>query len=1762
MAIQGDPRSQAYNALNPETGFYKKGGLYGVGYHKSELKTREEILESLGIKASPPQVLTYKEPNRIEPYVYKPPPPKKGGGGFLGVLGDVIKIIDKPRAIIVSSIKETGDLLSGRGFSATDWWNQVGDNMMMGEVMRDWGVDLPGPLDFVVGLGLDIALDPLTYLTGGAVAARYANPKRVADALGEASKVYRKAGPLQDLKKADMLTKAQGKVLSKNSILSAGDEALQEVGMRVGIGFSVPGTGRLSRSIIERPLRKVSPKAGRYLDGRRVKQLPEANLPEALKGKNNPWLQGGERSFDFSKAGNVNQAVKKIATIRAKKANKATAMSRPARQAMRMPVQSKFYIPGSANFVRVSAGLFGTAFGAAAATKIGRSVGNALGTQSDYNHAVRKLGREIAQGDEAASMAYDYLRVAYRGANTANSEVVKWQHYTLENLKDLRVKADELGVDFNDLIYKTADEPYQASVPLNLAEDASEIGFAANPRVTAVVGNTPEGKLLHEAAQEFWNNAGQRIQQQLEPYGIKFDLVDFQDEFYVPRYIDVDRAQDLIPGVAPYNDLVTVDMKLGINHSGVGGQMSKARMYAPASRLKRMRASAKTSAAKQAGLIAFDPAITDDMVIKAARKNNVAIKTEFGTARPVDDVFDELMNLPSGVTFEYADTVGFRGSRITNSYMGRRLEDVAAGKSLREQMKEIGETAYGSEYRNIFVGVDGADDVQNAVSRYINQTSAMMRENMFMATLDNAGITVNIAAADKAAAAIKAGKQVPYFGSAAQAINKRLGKAIKDIDKGLGPKQAKLAREEAILARYTARQAEFEEAIEAATGPQRTVKGTEGMAKSEVEQYTRLNQQVSEAERQLEEIHHFTRALLDPNETSMPELSRDVFEMLRPPPANVSVEDRLFTNSLIDRAEYLKNSEQAALVVNDMAETVNQWKVIRQAVADALNAVDSNSATGAQFKKLLDDLDTAIEGGRKTVEGLNLNWIDNAMKDPTVQSATLFKQLADEVLKDTGYKITRNGRKISKVTFTSPVASELKNLTKRMKTAARQAAKRGDQKTADQILGDIKAIDNWTDRVSEIRTLQRSLGDERFYGAAMRAIKSVEEGITRIRDISGISAIDDQIQEIEQLIKNTSGINDLDGPSQEMLTSLIGQRQRLLDANEANFAAMDDIVGEWQRKMANLNSQLQAKQIDVDTLTQEVAAATKKKNDLLESVNLEIRMGTESGTLSNRLAYITDQQAAIRELSKARSQNTLADVYGGALNDYLIEMTPVTTRGPFGDPRGGIKSVRARRAFDGKALVGGFDDDTVDLMVNAMSALGKLQDPQAMKSFWKRYDAFLNWWKAQAVTSPGFFMRNTLGGTWINNQINDVPMYMHARVREVRKLASEKGNQNVLAGLEALIAEGKPLQLKGPIRGLGGPKTVDLEELRIFRSWFETGVAGQGQVTQEIRTTLDQIGAVRGGAWGQGTWKPYKPDFKPMNWVRARNQDSEFMLRGALAHHNMMMGDTLEDAVTAVRRYHFDYSDLSQQERMIKKVIPFWTWQRNILPVLVESIGKKPRAWARLQQVKEELELTSPMENMVPDYFGANMGIRLPFTKGGNRVYVLPDLPFRDMQKITKDMDNFLDVPGLVEGTGRLALESTMPPVKLPIELMMGKQVFGGIPFSGRYQQAPIWANTPVVKQALLLTGLAKQSKGGRLVMTDKQMYSVDQFLPLIGRIRRLIPNERAKQDAALTTWMNTFLGTGLRVNTPLTKRSEFIRRQRETQKMLQDIIDIELRQR
>jgi hypothetical protein len=285
------------------------------------------------------------------------------------------------------------------------------------------------------------------------------------------------------------------------------------------------------------------------------------------------------------------------------------------------------------------------------------------------------------------------------------------------------------------------------------------------------------------------------------------------------------------------------------------------------------------------------------------------------------------------------------------------------------------------------------------------------------------------------------------------------------------------------------------------------------------------------------------------------------------------------------------------------------------------------------------------------------------------------------------------------------------------------------------------------------------------------------------------------------------------------------------------------------------------------------------------------------------------------------------------------------------------------------------------------------------------------------------------------------------------------------------------------------------------------------------------------------------------------------MVRMTAGRHVMEGGGTLDEAWKAIRKFHFDYSELTPTEAKIKMVIPFWKWQKNILPVLIESIGNRPAAWSRLRQVKGELEYASEAEGVVPDYFMENLGIRLPWRMDGSQLYVLPDLPFKDLNRWMRSDDRPITGLKPLDMATRAFAESAFPYAKLPIELWAGKQFFADLPLKGRFQNVPpSYANIPGLMPILGALGKAEENRKGEWKMTDSDLYVLDQMMPFMGRLRRLIPGEEKYEKRWMTTFMSTMFGGGLRANTPEEQRNQLIRMQRELSDDMKRMIDIEVR--
>lgn len=405
--------------------------------------------------------------------------------------------------------------------------------------------------------------------------------------------------------------------------------------------------------------------------------------------------------------------------------------------------------------------------------------------------------------------------------------------------------------------------------------------------------------------------------------------------------------------------------------------------------------------------------------------------------------------------------------------------------------------------------------------------------------------------------------------------------------------------------------------------------------------------------------------------------------------------------------------------------------------------------------------------------------------------------------------------------------------------------------------------------------------------------------------------------------------------------------------------------------------------------------------------------------------------------------------------------------------------------------------------LNLTSKISSKEDVGALLKF---YDKAMNLWKGYAILSPGFHFRNTFGGLF-NQYVDGVEL---GNVNKFRK-----------AWLH--------------------PERANPEDVALVRQIQEAGIMEGGQATHEVVGHLSPTPPIPlvGKVGLPAQANPLSTEFAPFQGSRGgihRGEKTiipganqvENMLRGSHAFDVMKRGGSIHDAIERVYKFHFNYDDLSNFERGVaRRFVPFWTWTSRNLPLQIEMMFRNPVAYERYLQLKHNIELHTSEEDIVPSYFGEIGAIRLPFDTQGAQAYLAPDLPFLKVgQQATSVQD---------------AAASLSPIIKTPIELWAGKQFFSDIPFKPGLFPAPT-AFIPFT-DTLSRFGLAKKSRTGQWLMSEKTAYTIEQALPILGRMRRLAPNEEKYQSRQAATWLSYVFGIGVRANTESQQYGEIARR-------------------
>jgi hypothetical protein len=373
-------------------------------------------------------------------------------------------------------------------------------------------------------------------------------------------------------------------------------------------------------------------------------------------------------------------------------------------------------------------------------------------------------------------------------------------------------------------------------------------------------------------------------------------------------------------------------------------------------------------------------------------------------------------------------------------------------------------------------------------------------------------------------------------------------------------------------------------------------------------------------------------------------------------------------------------------------------------------------------------------------------------------------------------------------------------------------------------------------------------------------------------------------------------------------------------------------------------------------------------------------------------------------------------------------------------------------------------------VVDAMNSIYKsVDDPNAWEKFTTSYlDPFLSMWKVATTTGrgPAFVINNVMGGMF-NNYIGNVPV-------RYAKLASDAmfDMRNAVIKLEKMY----------PNKSFFEINTMAEQQIASRLNKVRIGDKGMGDLFIEFNrmggaqasdlSTALQRGLQEGGAIGMEAFRRGAPTsfvyptpasgkgeevfrsaidkamtWRGQRWMNDISQSSETFLRFQAFMDGYAKYGDFDAAMNKVRMLHFDYRDLGPGEEWLRRIIPFYTWSRNNVPLQLRTLVLQPGKIQRFMYAQENLQKTigaegedSWMNEVMPEWLSKNNGFITLIDTGGGKLGVSNKLPFGDINTFLKweGAAPELDLAGAVSGLG--------PGLRVPLEVATGRDLATGIP--------------------------------------------------------------------------------------------------------------------
>lgn len=156
-----------------------------------------------------------------------------------------------------------------------------------------------------------------------------------------------------------------------------------------------------------------------------------------------------------------------------------------------------------------------------------------------------------------------------------------------------------------------------------------------------------------------------------------------------------------------------------------------------------------------------------------------------------------------------------------------------------------------------------------------------------------------------------------------------------------------------------------------------------------------------------------------------------------------------------------------------------------------------------------------------------------------------------------------------------------------------------------------------------------------------------------------------------------------------------------------------------------------------------------------------------------------------------------------------------------------------------------------------------------------------------------------------------------------------------------------------------------------------------------------------------------------------------------LAHfiNKQEKGMSAFEAGQSVKKYLFDYDDLTQIERSVfKRIAPFYTWSRKNIPLQLEAMAATPVKFANLEKAKKNIEVyagADPLNEMHDEWLQKASPVYIGSKNGKHRYLKLEGFnPAVDLLKLSPSVKDLL--------------AQISPVIKTPLEYGLNQQFYFG----------------------------------------------------------------------------------------------------------------------